>query len=136
VSLGAVAVVEVSVDAEPVAGVAAQLLDVEPELFVVTVLPAARSGLTVLVLLSSVDVAVDTAASVDCSAITLPRLTSVATLAPAATLRARAAGCGRFLRGVVSGISRSLRVEVDAADQVPIVRDGGKRSMRRHANGG
>ncbi len=116
-----------------VAGVAAQLLEAVVELVVFDVTEP-LSVLTVLVFASSVDVATDTAESVDCSAITPPRPTRVATLAVATALRARPAGWGRFLRGFASGISRSFGWKSMRRITGTIVRETGKRSMRASAN--
>jgi hypothetical protein len=103
------------------AGVAAQVLDDEP-------LAAAVAPVAELVAVLPGAVAVGAAEPVAWMAIAPPRPTNEATLAVAATLRARRAGWGRLRRGVSSGITRSFGVEAGAANLETMLGTGGKRS--------
>jgi hypothetical protein len=117
-------------EVEPVAaGVAPQLLEADDEVERLDATVSLLSVLTALVVELSFDVVADAPESADWTAIAPPRPTSVATLAVATALRARPAGCGRFRRGVASGISRSFGGwrSVQRISEL-IVRDGGKRS--------
>ncbi|MGZ4689041.1 MAG: hypothetical protein ACXVKA_12920 [Acidimicrobiia bacterium] len=118
-------VLELADDAE-VAGVADQLLEVaDEESVAVTVL------LFVLAWLLSADVTECAAVSAAWTAIAPLKPNSAAMLAPAATFRARRAGCGRLRRGVASGIARSfVRLR---RGLVTMVRDGRKRSRSGNA---
>jgi two-component system response regulator MprA len=90
---------------EDVAPVAAQSLESAVVVVVVAVVPAGFVFVTVALAALTVVVA---ALSVAWRAMVPPSPSSAATLVPAAILRARRAGCGRFRRGVASGISRSF----------------------------